>query len=43
MPAGYADVDDGSIGGCRGLGHAWLLNRRHPCRSAGAIAPTPGA
>jgi hypothetical protein len=43
MSAGYADVDDGNLVGRCGVGHAWLLNRRHPCRSAGAIAPTSGA
>jgi hypothetical protein len=42
MPTGHADIDDRGVGS-RGVGHAWLLNRRHPFRSAGAIAPTPGA
>ena len=30
MPAGYADVDDGSLVGRCGVGHAWLLNQTSP-------------
>jgi hypothetical protein len=40
MSAGDAHVDDRSVSGYCGIGHALVSDRTHPCRSAGAIAPT---
>ena len=40
MSAGDAHVDGGSVGGRCWIGHALLSDGGHPCRSAGAIAPT---